>query len=312
MASNVSSTFTCFPKLPLELQQLVWGEAALAFSVFSVQRFTANIALPQQTADSQRGPLLYFTPHEDFIHTTSGYRSLFKVCRESRKAAQREIKYLLPIHYLTTDATGSLVPRQVSVPFDPSGHFCISGLARAFEGIKERKEWSTHHPGVDYIVENIHRLQGLEMAITSPINHLMIALDPPRTGWRADYMRGWDDRAFELIASRMPNLKTASLLGEAVMNRRHHLDQFEFDRIHQSVAVVPKNEREGNRTAVCWSTLWKSWKRKQFLYYVITSQKIDAMECRQSQNSNGSALADDSANAAQKRELELNLSAFME
>lgn len=153
-------------------------------------------------------------------------------------------------------------------------------------------------------------IQGLEETTTSLIKNLTITLDPARP--THTYLRGWNQKVFEIFASQMPNLKAVSLLGEAIVNRRHHLDQLDFDRMHKSVSVVPKNERERGENAVSWRTLWESWRRQQVLYYAITQSKIDEIERLQSQNSKGAALVDDAAMVARKTALELNLRAMME
>lgn len=297
---------------------MIWEDAAANLPVMSIQRFNAEIILSQQSSYACNRPhslLICFTPHADFINLTTGHRGLLRACRESRKAAQREIDCLLPIHYPATDATGMVIPRQAFIPFNPSGYFCISGLGRAVGdaamGRGARGSRLLSSPWEESVIGDI---QGLEPTTTSMIKNLTIALDPARPlgPWQTIYMRGWNVRVFEEFASKMPNLKTVSLLGEAIMNRRHHLDQVDFDRMHKTVSVIPKNERAGWETAVPWCTLWESWRRQQVLYYAITQSKIDEIERLQSQNSKGAAFVDDAAMVARKTALELNVRAMME
>lgn len=315
MACTVSNTFTCFLQLPLELQKMVWESAAANLSALDIQRFTAEITLTQPNADSNGWPrpLLCFTPHADFINVTSGHRSLLRACRESRQAAQKQIHCLLPIHYLTTDATGSLVTRQASVPFDPSGHFCISGLGDAIldasegRGARGSKLLDSH--SAEYIISQI---QDLEQA-TSPIKNLTIVLGRALNNFPSrKYMLGWDDKVFDLIAFRMPNLKTASLTSEGVLDRRHHLDQQEFNKMHPSVAVFPVGERWWEQRAVPWYTLWANWRYERDIFIYIAHIKIIEMKRRQSAKPFVPGLVDSAADAAKERQLELSLSAVSE
>lgn len=315
MACTISTTFTYFLKLPIELQKMVWESAAADLPVLDIQRFTAEITLTQSSADSKDWPrpLLCFTPHEDFIKVTSGHRGLLRACRESRQAARKQIHCLLPIHYLTTDAAGSVVTRQASVPFDPSGHFCVSGLgdaiqdAREGRGARGSKFLDSH--SAEYIIGQI---QGLEQA-TSPIKNLTIVLERPLNKFsRGKYMLGWDDKVFDLIASRMPNLKTASLISEGVLNRRHYLDQQEFSHMHPSVDVFPVGERWWEQRAVPWYTLWEYWRYERDIFIYIANNKINQMKRRQSATPFVPGSVDSAADAAKERQLELNLSAIRE
>lgn len=269
MACKISTAFTCFLKLPIELQKMVWESAAADLPVLDIQRFTAEITLTQSSADSKDWPrpLLCFTPHEDFIKVTSGHRGLLRACRESRQAARKQIHCLLPIHYLTTDAAGSVVTRQASVPFDPSGHFCVSGLGDAIQGASEgrgaRGSKLLDPHSAEYITSQI---QGLEQA-TSHIKNLTIVLGHALNKfYRGRYMLawdGWDEEVFDLIVSRMPNLKTVSLISEGVLNRRHHFNQQEFNQMHPSVAVPPANERYRVQRAILSYTLLMNWMRER-------------------------------------------------
>lgn len=316
MAFTMTITLTCFPDLPIELQKMIWEEAAADLPVISIQRFNAEIVLSQKIVHTRNQPrplLICCTPHADFINLTTGHRGLLRACRESRKAAQRQIDCLLPIHYPTKDATGMVIPQQAFVPFNPSGYFCISGLGRAIlcasRGRGARGSRLLRSQSVEDVIWDI---QCLEATTTSLIKNLTIALDPTRVRSAQAYMVGWKERVLEKFASQMPNLKTVSLLSEAIINRRHHIDQIDFDRMHKTVSVVPENERAGGETAVPWRTLWESWRRQQILYCAITQSKIDEIERLQSQNSKGAALVNDAAMVARKTTLELNLRAIME
>lgn len=315
MACAILTTFTCFLKLPVELQKMVWESAAANLPVLDIQRFTAEITLTQPNPDSNgwSHPLLCFTPHADFVNVTSGHRGLLRACRESRQAARKQIDCLLPIHYLTTDATGSLVTRQASVPFNASGHFCISGLGEAIqdasEGRTARGSKLLDSHSAEYIISQI---QGLEQA-TSPIKNLTIVLGRALNEFsREQYMLGWNDKIFDLIASRMPNLKTVSLTSEGVLNGRRHLDQQEFNRMHPSVAVFPMEQRWWEQRAVPWYTLWANWKYERDIFIYIAHQKIIRMKPRQSARPFVPGSVDSSADEAMERQLELILSAISE
>lgn len=132
MASTNFETFPRFPQLAAELQDLVWEQALMDPPVPDIQRFTAEIILREQDVDASglASAVLCFTPHEDFIRLTAGYRRLIRVCRQSKEAAKRVFRCFLPIRYAAVDATGNVMPRQGVVPFNRSGYFCISGLSR--------------------------------------------------------------------------------------------------------------------------------------------------------------------------------------
>ncbi|KAK2598752.1 hypothetical protein N8I77_012140 [Diaporthe amygdali] len=277
MASNIDFTFHFFVKLPLELQKMVWEAAAMALPTLSIQRFKAEITMTQRDVYSNSPPryLLCFTPHTDFISITSGHRGLLRACRESRATALEHIDCLLPIQYLTTDDTGTLVPRHASVPFNSSGHFCVSGLGPAIqeatEGRGARGSRLLHSHSAKYVVDHI---QGLEEA-ASLIKILTIALDPAQNYSDAQkYMLGWDKEAFDIIVSKMHNVERVSLIGEGVLNRRHHLDQEDFRAMHESIAVVPEYEREWDESAVPWYILWQNWKRQQSLFAIMTQCRL--------------------------------------
>lgn len=260
MASTTPTTFTCFPNLPLELQKTIWEAAAADLPVLDVQRFTAEITLTERNADSDKPqrPLLCFTPHSDFIDVTSGHRGLLRACRESRKAAQKQIDCLLPIHYLTTDATGSLVTHQVCVPFDSSGYFCVSGLSlairQATEGRGARGSRLLHSHSFGNIRTEI---EGLDEVI-SLTKKLTIVPDTAQSEFNPR-RHMFEYKAFQLVYSRMTNLKKVPVTTEVVPGRRRHLQQQDSDRMHQRVVVgiqleswlEPEEEERAN-----WSTLF--------------------------------------------------------
>lgn len=270
MASTTPTTFTCFPKLPLELQKMSWEAAAADLPVLDFQRFTAEITLTERNADSEKPQrlLLCFTPHADFINITTGHRGLLGACLESRKAAQKQIDCLLPIHYLTTDATGSLVPRQGSVPFNFSGHFCVSGLGLAIkeatEGRGARGSKLLHSHRASCIVKKI---QGRE-EVTSLIKNLTIVLGSAQGEFdEGQYIFGADDMIFDLIASRMPKLKTVSLISDVILNRRNHLDQEDFNDLHQICNLIPKSKVVREVRTFYWCFLWFKWCFKQTTFF---------------------------------------------
>lgn len=216
MASTTPTTFTCFPKLPLELQKMIWEAAAANLPILDIQPFTAEITLTQRNADDDtpQCPLLCFTPHKDFIDLTTGHRGLLRACRESRKPAQKQIDCLLPIQYLTTDDTGSLVTRRASVPFDPSGYFWVSGLGLAVkaatEGRGARDSKLLHSYSASDIITDIEILD----EATSLIKNLVVDLEPQREfDNRTDMIRChyW---AFDLVASNMPDTNAVGLSSE--------------------------------------------------------------------------------------------------
>lgn len=266
MASTVSPTFTCFSRFPLELQDMVWEEAAADLPVLDIQRFTAEITMADQHTNSAgpQRPLLCFTPHADFIDSTAGHRALLRACRDSREAAQAQIDHLLPIHYLTTDATGSLVARQASVPFNSSGHFCVSGLCLAIneatKGREARCSALPHPHRADHIIQ---KMQGLGEATASLIENLTISMTPDRVRYKGRWDHDFTDlcelEKVNHVATRMPNLRTASLICESVLNRRHSIDKRDFDRLHPSLPVVPASDR----LTVVWHKLWVIWTREQ-------------------------------------------------
>lgn len=213
MASTTPITFICFPKLPLELQKMIWEAAAADLPVLDIQRFTAEITLTQRNAhdDKPQRPLLCFTPHEDFIDLTTGHRGLLRACRESRKPAQKQSDCLLPIQYLTTDDTGSLVTRRASMPFNPSGGFWVGGLSLAVkaatEGRGARGSKLLHSHSAAYIITHVEILD----EATSLVKNLVIDLEPQSEfDDRRDMIR-WHYQACDLIASNMPNSNAVGL-----------------------------------------------------------------------------------------------------
>lgn len=313
MASIVSSTFPRFRKLPLELQIMVWKAAAANLPVLDIQRFTAEITLKQMGdhPHSPARPLLSFTSHPDYINLTTGHRGLLRACRESRKAAQPQIDCLLPIHFLTTDGTGNLVTRQAFVPFNPSGDFCISGLGDAIEKAKEGRGARGSRLGQPETATWIlYEILGLEGATTSLIKNLTIALDDSFKAF--EDIRGWDDDAFNIIASRMPNLKTVTFTGEGILNRRHVISRCDFNRIHKRHTVIPEHEREWGECIVSWKSLWDDWTHAQRVFAAKTRAKISAMVQLMSQSSPewGSAAID--AISTLKADFEMNFRAAVE
>lgn len=312
MASSAFDTFAWFPYLPAELQKQVWEQAASDLPVLYIQQFTAEIVLTKQM-NSHLDPahaVLCFTPHPSFVNLTAGYRGLFGACQESRKAAQRLIHCLIPIHYPKMGDDGNLVVRQAMVPFEPSGRFCITGLARA---MMDAQRCSRGARG-SQLLRGLSKdeIQVAEAAIF-PIKNLMIALEPEPPAYAKfySYMGGWDDDSYEFIASRLPNLETASVVGEAILARRHYVDQPFFDRMSQSITVKPKHERGYHERAAPWKLLWDKWKRQRILFYTITWTQIEALGRDQFDDSEAADLVDSAAMASRKTVLELNLSAAM-
>lgn len=255
----MTTTFTRFPELPTELQLDIWEDAAADLPNLDIQRFTARAAWTQGNADGNDRPhyLICFTPHADFIRLTTGHRGLLASCRESRKAAEKHISgRLLHINYLTRDANGFKVPKQAFVPFNRAGRFCVSGLCLAMETATERRipgGLEMLNPSWVRTIMDQVQLPGLD---ESPVENLTVALEPALPKRLAtSYMNGWGDHFFEHIASRMPNLRTVSLIGEGALNRRHSIDQADFDLINRSVAVNP-NHGSGNGQSAPWSRLW--------------------------------------------------------
>lgn len=267
----MTTTFTCFPKLPSELHWMIWERAVADLPHLDIQRFTAGVACIKGNAKKNKTKgntnkknkphhLICFTPHADLIRLTAAHRGLLAGCYDSRKAAKKHTSWpLLHINYLTTDANGDQVPKQGLVPFNRAGRFCVSGLCLAIitaQGAMERER--PRGSGMLNFIwdrDNIDQLQ-LQGLDVSPVENLTVALEPAVPQYVAtSYMNGWGNQFFEHIASRMPNLRTVSLIGEGALNRRHSIDQADFDLIHRRVAVNP-NHGSGNGQSADWDWLW--------------------------------------------------------
>ncbi|KAI3393420.1 hypothetical protein diail_4288 [Diaporthe ilicicola] len=266
-------TFHCFGELPVELQKTVWEAAASALPMSSIQRFTVEIVQGQRDEDSNSPPrhLVCFQPHTDFIKGTARHRDLLRACHESRAAALSSIGCLLPIHYLTRDSTGTLVSRQGSVPFNPSGHFCISGLRAAIEHAIEGRgaRGSSLLPLLsrDIIFEYT---EGLEGSTSSLIENLTIALERTQ-----DNISVWEMYVFDSLASKLRNLKTISYTSEGVLDRRHHLSQQDFDDLHQTLPAHPETLWLGLRYNALWYGLWARWTLAKLKFeFLVRSERI--------------------------------------
>lgn len=139
----------------------------------------------------------------------------------------------------------------------------------------------------------------------------MIAADwTPPVHPRNCLMEAWENGGLDTIASQLPSLKTASWIGEAFLDRRHHFEKSDFNPLLQTVAVEPQHQWNGRDELVPWYTIWRRWFRQQFYLYVIKRTEIDIIKERLAQNGNVSGSFDAAAIAARKTTLELSLEAF--
>ncbi|POS81027.1 hypothetical protein DHEL01_v200600 [Diaporthe helianthi] len=314
MASTGLNTFTLFADLPVELQMMIWEEAAAGLPALDIQRFTAEIISGKQNDDPRIPaiPTLCLTPHPDFIRSTIGYRGLFGACQLSRKFAKRLIPSFLPIRYLKRASDGSLVTLQAMVPFNPSGHFCIGRVVRA---VMDADKYGIGARGSKMVGPHDMKDIRIPAETASRIKNLMLATDRKPILWGSHVLRAegevWWDEGFQSIGRQLPNLERASLLGEGILDRRHHFEKSDFDRLHQSVAVVPRHQRDPTNEIVPWIVLWNGWFRQQILLYALMGAEIERIEQHQLRNSNESGSVDGAAMAARKRTLELNSRALV-
>lgn len=223
---------------------MVWDEV---LPTLNLQRFNAEIAPNPNFPHSKKSEhlVLCLTPNQDFVQLTSGYLGLLGACRESRRAVITKIKCYLPINYITRDANSTLAVRSARVPFNPYGHLCISGLGPAVEsategyGARGMELQASHWPKA--LATNIQCITFTE------IRNLTISLDSPRDSEsKYLFMRGWDDRVFDIMAQRMFKLETVSLVDEGVLNGRHQIPPKDFEWLHKPAPVVhPSEDNDG-------------------------------------------------------------------
>ncbi|KAJ0121994.1 hypothetical protein J7T55_002505 [Diaporthe amygdali] len=241
MSSITPTEFLYFPKLPVELRRMVWDQALPATLDF--QRFNAEIAHHPNCVKSNKSEslVLCLTPHDDFVHITSGYRGLLGACKESNTIASVEVPFHLPINYLAPDANGSLIVRFASVPFNPDGQLCISGLGPALHAASEGDGARGMDLRWSYWPDNL--AEDIKCASFPKIKNLTIALDSAKDSeseWR--FLRGWDDRAFHKMALRMINLETVALVDEEALDLRQKIDAETFNSMHKPAPVVRPSE----------------------------------------------------------------------
>lgn len=244
MSFTAPTEFLSFPKLPFELRQMVWDEI---LPTLDLQRFNAEIAPNPKSANSNKSEdlVLCLTPNEDFVQLTSGYMALLGACRESRWAAIAKIKCYLPINYIARDANGTLAVRSARVPFNPAGHFCISGLGPAFNDAAEG--YGARGMELQAFHWSNNLAANIQCVTFNEIRNVIISLDSARD-FESKYlfMRGWDDRAFDDMVKRMIKLETVALVDEGVLNERHEIQPRDFEWLHKPALVVhPSEDNDG-------------------------------------------------------------------
>lgn len=280
MNSIKPTEFSSFLKLPFELRTMIWGEVLP--TRLDYQRFNAEIARHPNSIDGNpESFVLCLSPHEDYLQLTSGFRGLLGACRESNAIASQSITQDLPINYLAPDGRGYFEVRFARVPFNPDGQLCISGLGPAFHaavggdgarGIDLR--WSCD---ADILAESI------QCVTLAEVKHLTITLDPAKDfESKRRFMLGWDDRAFDNLAVRMPNLEKVALIDEGVLNERQLMDAEDFNWMHQPAVVVHPGEDddgwdyemdEPSKVRIPWMKLYDHFKSSLNTFEAINQFK---------------------------------------
>lgn len=275
--------FLCFPRLPAELQQMVWHES---LPTLDLQRFNAEIARKpdRPAAQTSRELTLCLTPNDHFIQQTRGLVGLLGACYDSRAVAMGNIKARLPIQYIKQNQDGSISIRSARVPYNPDGQLCISGLGPALhfaavEGLGARgtSVALTGQNRADLIANTIK-------CVTLPeIKNLAIALDPPRQ-FRGQLciMFGWDFQSFTNLARRMAKhkLETVELIDDGWLDERHdnenHTLSFEWQHTPTSISRSITDPGVRPRGHIPWSQLLDNFKANTDSYKAIKKLRDSA------------------------------------
>lgn len=208
------------------------------------------------------------------------------------------------MNYLTTDTTGSLIHRHASVPFNPAGDFCISGLGFALREADEgRGARGSRFVPIDrrHIAKYFQFIKdslALEGCTSSLIKNLTLALDPAHGTYEArKECFEWERDACHFIVAKLPNLKTVSLVSEGVLDRRKHLSQKDFENLHQTTSFGPEFRTRDTRQQA-WNSIMAKYRHQQNLFEAITQFKIDSLERSESQYLDGLGSTDDATKAA--------------
>lgn len=314
-ASKTCGDFASFPKLPLELQRMVWKEVARDLAHLDYQRFIFEIVQDSRADKGDDSITLCFRPHEDFINLTFGHRALLQACRESRWAAHEQIECYLPIQYLDmgTTATNALRIREAKVPFNPNGQFCISGLGPAIENASHATGARNLPLPTRYGVEGVTQsIRGLELATSGMVKNLTIALDWPDDPVRAhNFLLGWDLEAFDTIALGFTNLQAVAVIGEGVMNRRHHIEERAFKFMHKPLRVE-HGKGSKQEVSINWRKLYNTWEYEHGMFQDVIRFKIKHLGEFSSTSPEGLRLTDNEAKTACLESLKLTLDATID